>query len=82
MALPERIGKFEIRRKLGEGATSTVYLGFDPFAARDVAIKLIFPEILKDKQKGQLYQHMLVTEASLAGKLAHPHIVQIFDAVV
>ena len=82
MTLPERIGKFEIRKKLGEGATSTVYLGFDPFAGRDVAIKLIFPEILKDKQKGQLYRHMLVTEASLAGKLSHPHIVQIFDAVV
>ena len=82
MANPERIGKFEIRKKLGEGATSTVYLGYDPFAARDVAIKLIFPEVLKDKEKGQMYQHMLVTEASLAGKLSHPHIVQIYDAVV
>ena len=82
MALPERIGKYEILRKLGEGATSTVYLGRDPFADRQVAVKAIFPEALKDKERGRLYRHLLVTEASLAGKLAHPHIVQIFDAVL
>ena len=78
----DRIGKYELRRKLGEGATSSVYLGFDPFARRDVAIKLIFPDALKDSERGSQYRHMLINEASLAGKLVHPHIVQIYDAVV
>ena len=82
MNLPDRIGKYEIRQKLGEGATSTVYLGYDPFAKREVAVKAIFPEVLKDKERGRMYRHLLLTEASLAGKLAHPHIVQIFDAVL
>jgi serine/threonine protein kinase len=82
VALPSRIGKYEILRKLGEGATSIVYLGFDPFAKREVAVKAIFPEILRDKERGRMYKHLLVTEASLAGKLSHPHIVQIFDAVL
>ena len=82
MAIPDRIGKYEIRRKLGEGATSIVYLGYDPFAAREVAVKAIFPEVLRDKERGRMYQHLLVNEASLAGKLTHPHIVQIFDAVL
>ncbi|TRZ92729.1 MAG: serine/threonine protein kinase [Rhodocyclaceae bacterium] len=82
MSIPERIGKYEIRRKLGEGATSIVYLGFDPFAEREVAVKAIFPEVLRDKERGRLYRNLLRTEASLAGKLLHPHIVQIFDAVV
>ena len=82
MPLPERIGKYEIRDKLGEGATSVVYRGYDPFGKRDVAVKLIFPDILRDKERGRQYRHLLLTEASLAGKLAHPHIVQIFDAVV
>ena len=81
MAIPAQIGKYEIRKKLGEGATSIVYLGFDPFAEREVAVKAIFPEILRDKDRGQLYRHLFMTEASLAGKLMHPHIVQIFDAV-
>ena len=77
-----RIGKYEIREELGRGATSTVYLGYDPFAQRDVAVKLILPEVLHDRDKGRLYRHLLVNEASLAGKLNHPHIVQIYDAVV
>jgi serine/threonine protein kinase len=82
MAIPERIGKYEIRSKLGEGATSIVYLGYDNFAEREVAVKAIFPEVLRDKERGKLYRNLLMTEASLAGKLMHPHIVQIFDAVL
>ena len=75
-------GKYEIISKLGAGATSTVYLAYDPFADREVAVKLIFPDILKDPERGRLYRHLLINEASLAGKLIHPHIVQIFDAVI
>jgi eukaryotic-like serine/threonine-protein kinase len=82
MPVPDRIGKYEIRSKLGEGATSIVYLGFDPFTSREVAVKAIFPEVLRDKERGKLYRNLLLTEASLAGKLNHPHIVQIFDAVL
>jgi len=75
-------GKYEILRLLGEGATSAVYLSFDQFAEREVAIKRIFPDMLKDRERGKLYRHLLINEASLAGKLIHPHIVQIYDAVV
>ena len=82
MKQPERIGKYEIRGKLGEGATSIVYLGYDTFASREVAIKLIYPDVLRDKELGQQYRRLLLTEASLAGRLQHPHIVQIFDAVL
>jgi serine/threonine protein kinase len=78
----ERIGKYEVIRKLGEGATSTVWLARDPFSGRDVAVKLISPEVLKDNERGRAYQRLLKNEASLAGKLVHPHIVQILDAVI
>ncbi len=67
MATPERIGKYEILSKLGEGATSIVYLGHDPFANRAVAVKAIFPEVLRDRERGKLYRNLLMTEASLAG---------------
>lgn len=79
----ERIGgKYEVIRKLGEGATSAVYLSYDPFAEREVAVKLISQDILKDSERGRQFRHLLINEASLAGKLVHPHIVQIYDAVV
>ncbi|MBK9029509.1 MAG: protein kinase [Propionivibrio sp.] len=78
----DKIGKYDIIRELGRGATATVYLGNDPFAQREVALKVAFPEILKNPERGKLYTHLFLNEASLVGKLMHPHIVQIFDAVV
>ncbi|MBK7355674.1 serine/threonine-protein kinase [Propionivibrio sp.] len=78
----DKIGKYDIVRELGRGATATVFLGYDPFTQRDVAVKVAFPEILKNPERGKLYTHLFLNEASLVGKLLHPHIVQIFDAVV
>ena len=77
----EKIGKYPVKKKLGEGATSEVYLCHDPFNDRDVAIKMVFPEAFLDPEHGRLYHKLFVTEASLAGKLQHPHICQIYDAV-
>ena len=39
----ERIGKYEIRRPLGEGATSIVYLAWDHTLERKVALKEYLP---------------------------------------
>jgi serine/threonine protein kinase len=78
----ERIGKYEVIRKLGAGTTATVYLARDPFADRQVAVKLFSPEALADKERGRVFRHLLANAASLAGKLVHPHIVQIFDAAL
>jgi len=77
----ERIGKYPVLRKLGEGATSEVYQCRDPFNDRDVAVKVAFPESFQDPERGRLYRKLFLTEASLAGKLQHPHICQIYDAV-
>jgi tRNA A-37 threonylcarbamoyl transferase component Bud32 len=79
---PERIGKYPVISKLGEGATSEVYLCRDPFNDREVAVKRIFPEALRDSSRGGVYRKLFLAEASLAGKLSHPHIAAIYDAVV
>lgn len=76
----QKIGKYEIIKELGKGATSFVYLALDSFANRKVAIKLVKQEALQDKEHGKRFQKLFLAEASLAGKLQHPHIVQIFDA--
>ena len=76
-----RIGKYEIIKELGRGATSVVYKAYDPFQDREVAVKVVFPEALGDQEHGRRYRKLFVTEASLAGKLSHPHIVAIYDAV-
>jgi tRNA A-37 threonylcarbamoyl transferase component Bud32 len=76
----ETVANYPVIRKLGEGATSDVFLCQDPFRNREVAVKRIFPEALRDPVRGRLFRKLFFTEASLAGKLVHPHIAQIFDA--
>ncbi len=77
----DTIGKYEVIKEIGTGATSAVFQAFDPFQNRHVAIKVVFPEVLIDKEHGRRYRKLFITEASLAGKLSHPHIVAIYDAV-
>ena len=77
----ERIGKYPVIKLLGSGATSEVYLCHDPFNGRDVAVKVVSTEMFDDPVQGKLFKKLFVNEASLAGKLQHPHIVQIYDAV-
>lgn len=79
---PETIGKYRVIRELGRGATGAVYLAEDSFNDRNVAIKVMFPEVLKHAEDGAMYRSMFLNEASLAGKILHPHIVGIYDAVV
>jgi tRNA A-37 threonylcarbamoyl transferase component Bud32 len=76
----DHIANYPIVRKLGEGATSEVFLCQDPFRGREVAVKRIFPESLRDPSRGRVFRKLFFTEASLAGKLDHPHIAQIYDA--
>ena len=78
----DKIGKYEIVRELGTGATSTVYLATDPFNNQQVAIKLFDLSVLRDAKSAKVYRKLLMTEASLAGKLSHPHIAKILDAVM
>ena len=78
----KRIGKYEIVRKLGSGATSTVYLALDQFNNQQVALKLFNSIAMRNAANVNVYRKLLLTEASLAGKLSHPHIVKIIDAVL
>ena len=75
------IGKYEILKLLGKGATASVYLASDAFAGRDVAIKVLDSMPL-DPEEARRQLKFFQNEASLAGKLRHPHIVRIFDAGV
>lgn len=77
----EHVGKYPVIKRLGEGATSIVYLCNDPFKNRDVAVKVVSSEAFEDPARGKLFRKLFVNEASLAGKLQHPHIAQIYDAV-
>jgi len=76
-----QVGKYPILREIGRGATSHVYLARDPFTNRDVAVKVFLFDQHADPQTERMMHKAFLTEASLAGKLNHPHIVDIVDAV-
>jgi len=76
-----RLGKYEIVKQVGKGATAAVFLAHDPFAQRSVAIKAVEAAAFQDGETGRVARKQFVTEASFAGKLKHPHIVEIYDAV-
>jgi tRNA A-37 threonylcarbamoyl transferase component Bud32 len=77
----EQLGKSPILREIGRGATSHVYLARDPFGDREVAIKVFLFDQHADPQTERMMHKAFLAEASLAGKLNHPHIVDILDAV-
>src|SRR5688572_33400889 len=78
----ETIGKYPVIREIGRGGTSRVFLARDPFAEREVAIKVLQFAKDADPETERMMHKAFVAEASLAGKLNHPHIVDIYDAVV
>ncbi|GMR20316.1 MAG: hypothetical protein BMS9Abin36_0911 [Gammaproteobacteria bacterium] len=80
MAKLEKIGKFQVTREIGKGATASVYVAEDPFTGDEVAIKAASQGVFLDPVNGPKFKKMFMNEASLAGKLHHPHIIRVFDA--
>src|SRR3954469_25586493 len=78
----EQIGKFQLRKVLGKGASGTVYLALDTFSGNDVALKVLDPNVVASTEFGATVTAQFLNEASLAGKLAHPHIAAILEAAV
>ena len=76
---PSDIGKYQIERELGRGASGVVYLARDTFRDTLVAIKRIHPHLLQDPAQSTKYRRMLHNEAALAGQINHPHIVSLID---
>ncbi len=71
----QQIGRFSVKKKLGEGSQGTVYLCTDPELQRYVAIKLL------EKKKGLLSSDVneFLSEARSISHIQHPNLVSIFD---
>ena len=73
--VPERIGDYEIVRRIGAGGMGVVYEALQESPRRRVAIKLLNPmQVTKDRLR------RFRQEAEVLGKLQHPGIAQIFEA--
>ncbi|HEY8225651.1 MAG TPA: serine/threonine-protein kinase, partial [Pyrinomonadaceae bacterium] len=70
-----KLGRYEIRSKIGEGGMGEVYLARDLEIGRDVAVKVLPSTFSTDKDRLQRFQQ----EACAAGALNHPNILSIYD---
>ena len=67
--------RYRIVRKLGAGGMATVYLAQDVKHDREVALKVLRPEISEG-----LARERFIREIRIAGRLQHPNIVPLFDS--
>lgn len=70
---PSRVDRFELRRKLGQGAMGVVYAAFDPRLSREVALKLLFHG---PRGPGESF----LREARALAEIAHPNVLTVYDA--
>ena len=71
----EFAGRYRIERELGRGATATVYLAYDSSDGRDVALKVLRPELVESHGARQFLK-----EIRLTADLHHPCIVPLLDS--
>jgi eukaryotic-like serine/threonine-protein kinase len=71
----QRVARYEIICKLGQGATGIAYLAWDPTIKRNVALKVT-------KAETEKYRDIFLSEIQSAGRLSHGNVVSIYDAGV
>src|SRR5437016_13920931 len=70
-----RLGRYEIRSKIGEGGMGEVYLAEDTQLRRRVALKILPADIASNKDRMRRF----VQEAQAAAALNHPNIAHIYE---
>jgi serine/threonine-protein kinase len=73
---PERFGRYEVRGRLGEGSMCRVYRAYDPWAGREVAVKVLKTLLAADLQSVERFRR----EAAAGRRLDHPALVDVLDA--
>jgi eukaryotic-like serine/threonine-protein kinase len=68
-------GRYAIERELGSGGMATVYLAHDVKHHREVAVKVLRPELA-----AALGPDRFLREVEIAARLNHPHILALYDS--
>lgn len=71
----ERLGNFLIRAEIGHGGMGTIYYATDTMLNREVALKVVHPQLADNQQLMERFKIEAMTQA----RLNHPGIVTIFS---
>src|SRR5437867_4389972 len=75
IATGTKLGRYEIRAKIGEGGMGEVYLAEDTKLDRKVALKILPAEVASHRDRMERF----VREAKAAAALNHPNIAHIYE---
>jgi serine/threonine protein kinase len=70
-----RVGRYEIRSRLGAGGMGVVYRAHDPDLDRPVAVKLVHSDSSTDAKA----RARMLREARALAKLSHPNVITVYD---
>jgi serine/threonine-protein kinase len=74
---PSLTGRYAIERELGHGGMATVFLARDLKHDRDVAIKVLDPNLARS-----IANERFLREIGIAARLNHPHVLPLLDSGV
>lgn len=74
MKMPDRLGDFRIVRQIGHGGMGVVYEAVQESLGRNVALKVLPPQMMADERRVRRFEK----EAKLAARLHHTNIVPVF----
>ena len=69
-------GRYRVDELIGHGGMAKVYRGYDLTLGREVAIKILDPDLARDTA----FRTRFRLEAQAASRMSHPSIVRVFDA--
>jgi eukaryotic-like serine/threonine-protein kinase len=76
----KKLGRYEIKTKIGEGGMGTVFEAIDPMLERKVALKVSNISSNAEATLKQKYTDLFMKEARLAAQFIHPNIAITYDA--
>jgi len=71
----EKLGNFLIKAEIGRGGMGTIYFAVDTMLNREVALKVVHPQLADNQQLMERFKIEAMTQA----RLNHPNIVTIFS---
>lgn len=75
-AVPHVVGRFRVLEQIARGGMGVVLRAYDADLDRELAIKLLSPDIAPDSEAGRQFAR----EARVAGQLDHPGILPVYEA--
>ena len=78
LAKGDKVGRYTVDGKVGQGGMGLVYRATDPQLHRDVALKLVRPDHVSGRG-GEQHRARLLREARAMAQLRHPNVVRVYD---